>query len=531
MVSSDQMRGVWLLLLLTGWCSAQQGEYVLAGSVVNARTGEPVKRALVTATRQATPEESTNGAAMQPVSASALTDVSGAFRFTGLAAGTYSLWASKPHFDAAQAGAPIDLKKSSREDVRVELSPFGAIEGRIDDQRDEPVSGVSLLVMHADIADGRRRTQLERFVSTDDRGIYRVWDVPPGRYVIEAVGSGATFTYLDEAGPSNGGFLSFVPAYFGGPTTDSATPVVIEPGTEARANIGVLLQPAYKVRGTLTNLGTGEVTFALFSGDEQYGTGRVNFSRASGAFEMLEVVNGSYALLAMQNHEVFAELPIVVHGGDVNGLRMALAGPAEIPVIVRILDQPAVKAIPEGQQQLEPQNLGFCYPALRPSSGGYPIIPGPGDGAIQAPPGRYRFDVSCGNAYVISATLGTTDLLANPGFTVAPGLAQAPIEIVARHGGGIISGAIKLGQVPTGKTMFVLAVPRFSARAPESTQASDDGQFSFESLAPGDYTLYGFSTDQLEYRSPEFLRGLTGGESVHVEDGATAAVTITRLAQ
>ena len=76
MVSSDQMRGVWLLLLLTGWCSAQQGEYVLAGSVVNSRTGEPVKRALVTATRQATPEESTNGAAMQPVSASALTDVS-----------------------------------------------------------------------------------------------------------------------------------------------------------------------------------------------------------------------------------------------------------------------------------------------------------------------------------------------------------------------------------------------------------------------------------------------------------------------
>jgi len=81
--------------------------------------------------------------------------------------------------------------------------------------------------------------------------------------------------------------------------------------------------------------------------------------------------------------------------------------------------------------------------------------------------------------------------------------------------------------------MFVLAVPRFSARAPESTQASDDGdgQFSFDSLAPGDYTLYGFSTDQIEYRSAEFLRGLTGGESVHVEDGATATVTITRLAQ
>jgi len=57
------------------------------------------------------------------------------------------------------------------------------------------------------------------------------------------------------------------------------------------------------------------------------------------------------------------------------------------------------------------------------------------------------------------------------------------------HGGGIISGAIKLGQVPTGKTMFVLAVRVSRRERRESTQASDDGQFSFESLAPGDYTL------------------------------------------
>jgi hypothetical protein len=157
---------------------------------------------------------------------------------------------------------------------------------------------------------------------------------------------------------------------------------------------------------------------------------------------------------------------------------------------------------------------------------------GSASGLFSALPGRYRLDVVCRNAYLVSASIGNADLIANPWITVSPGATPAPIEIVARNGGGGIAGELKLDQEPAHGTMHVLAVSRVSTRDPELTPAFDQPRrFSFDSLAPGDYTLYAFSTDQIEFRNPEFLRGLTGGESVRVEDGATATVTIARLAQ
>jgi len=544
------MRGVWLLLLLTGCCSAQQGEYVLAGSVVNSRTGEPLKRALVTAIRLDSLEEPADASASRPLrgvrrsSIATLTDASGAFHFTGVAGGTYGLSVVKPHFtDLATQREPVGIKSSGKEDVRLELSPLAVIEGKITDQRGQPVSGASVVVIQTNIVDGRRQTQSSYSASSDDRGIFRAWDIAPGRYLIKAAGSGGTYTYLDQTGVSNGGFLEFVPVYFGGPTADSATPVVIEPGTDAHADIVVSLQPAHKVRGALASFGTGNIEFALLSDGEDVGSGRVNFSRARGTFEMLEIVNGSYILRAMEGNEAIAELPIVVDGADLNGLRMTLAGPVEIPVNLHMLNQPEAKPAQtsmegqpsqENQAEPSPPDVRFCMPILDTEANARPNWAIPTEnGSIRALPGRYRVRVLCGNAYVVSATLGNADLLASPQITVVPGATPAPIEIVARHGGGTIAGTLKLDQAPAGETLSVLLVPQVSTREPvmSPVPSQSGSQFLFDSLAPGDYTLYAFSTDQIEYRNPEFLRGLTGGDSVHVEDGGSATAIITRLVQ
>jgi hypothetical protein len=567
LLSSDQMRGVWLLLLLTGCCWAQQGEYVLAGSVVNSRTGEPVKRALVTAMRIVTQRDARDGSAARPPgvytfgssanSAAVFTDVSGAFRFTGLASGTYNLSAQKPHFtEPPTERVPIRLESSSKEDVHIELSPLGTIEGKITDQRGQPVSGASVIALQTHIEGGGHQiSPVDVPRTTDDRGVFRFWNLEPGHYLVKAAGHGdATFFYRDETIPfTNGGFLSFAPTYLGGPTADSATAVVIEPGTEARADIAVMLQPAHKVRGRLENLGAEYVVFALLSGDEDVGTGRVNYSRVTGVFEMLEVVNGSYTLRATEANAAIAELPIVVRDADVSGLRMTLAGPVEIPVRIHVLGQAEVNenrgsledgsANPGGPPPAiagghlsQPQSLGFCTAALDGAEANSRLPSGLGgaDGPATVLPGRYRVSVTCVNAYVISVAMGSTDLLTNPWITVALGAAPAPIEIVARHGGGNIMGEIKVEQDAPGKTRCALAVPGVSTLEPTfwcESMHSGEHKFFLESLAPGDYTLYAFSTDQIEYRNPEFLRGLSGGESVHVDDGATATVTITRLAR
>jgi len=287
------MRGVWFFLLLAGCCAAEQADYVLAGTVVNAKTREPVKRAVVTAfglgsLGKADPSvgarERFRGSA-QPVTLSAFTDVSGAFRFTGLASGTYSISVLKLHYAQDAARAAVQIDSSSKEDLRIELSPLGTIEGRVTNQRGEPASGISILVLEVSIHEGWQQTSVARSVRTDDRGIFRVWDIEPGRYFVKAAGrAGWTATYLADAAPSaNAGLDGFAVTYFGGPTADSAAPVVIEAGTEARADIGVVAQPAHRVRGTLYGFGPGGVEFALLSGEEDVATGRVNFSDGRGA--------------------------------------------------------------------------------------------------------------------------------------------------------------------------------------------------------------------------------------------------------
>jgi hypothetical protein len=55
------------------------------------------------------------------------------------------------------------------------------------------------------------------------------------------------------------------------------------------------------------------------------------------------------------------------------------------------------------------------------------------------------------------------------------------------------------------------------------------GPFDFleEGLAPGNYLAYAFADIRgVEYRNSEFLRGLSGGLSVQVEDGSTRDLTI-----
>jgi hypothetical protein len=426
------------------------------------------------------------------------------------------------------------LDSASKEDLRIELSPLGTIEGKITDQRGQPGQGISVLLMRTTIREGWRSTEVVRDVWTDDRGMFRAWDIEPGRYLIRAAGRNSSmWAYINDGDPSNrGGYEGYLPAYFGGTTADSATPIIMEPGTEAHADLSVVVQPAHKVRGRVDNPGTGDAKFALLTGDEEVGTGRVAFNKASGAFEMREVLNGSYTLRVTQGNQSIAEVPLVVNGSDVEGLRLTLQGPVEIPVNVRILDQPetpqARAAFRSADGHLQP--LGFCTLSLY----GAASEPSPvrsANGQISVQPGRYRVGVPCFNSYVVSVGMGNTDLLTSPWVTVSRGASPPPIEIVARHRGGTIAGAIKLDQNPAATIVWVLAVPSVSTRVPELAPASRraGGQFSFNSLAPGDYTLYAFSTDQIEYRDPEFLRGLSGGESVHVDDGATAAVTITRL--
>ena len=59
-----------------------------------------------------------------------------------------------------------------------------------------------------------------------------------------------------------------------------------------------------------------------------------------------------------------------------------------------------------------------------------------------------------------------------------------------------------------------------------------DGDEVEVSLAPGDYAVYAFSDWQsIEFRNPKFLQTLSGGVTVHIEEGKQQEIAITKVSK
>jgi hypothetical protein len=288
---------------------AQKGDYSISGVVVNAQTGEPVKYALVTLMGFQKPDPQQQGKFKPPLQKSTQAGAAGEFQFQGLGNANYNLSAQKPGFN--NVFSPNDLKSrlvdlsSSVSGVEVKLSPLGVIEGKVIDQNDEPLRGVNVLALQVQINDGQRDTNAPRSVATDDRGMYRLWNLPPGRYYMKAAGkSGGTNRYVGDSTPYYSSWQSFAPVYFGGgQTLDAATPISIGPGSNAAADFHLNLEPAYRIRGTLANVPSGTITFELLQGPEDVSASRTSLNATTGKFEVQDVTPGNYLLRAYPSRE------------------------------------------------------------------------------------------------------------------------------------------------------------------------------------------------------------------------------------
>ncbi|HEX3876844.1 MAG TPA: carboxypeptidase-like regulatory domain-containing protein [Bryobacteraceae bacterium] len=541
---------------------AQEARLSIAGTAVNSLTGEPVKHALVVlndgSKRVANPRA--NASATRPRSTTALTDAVGAFRFDSLPPGSYTLTAQKPEFVWEHGKTSSDFSfelTASREGLRLPLAPLGVITGKAIDRDGQPVAHVNVVAIGASIQNGFLFTSTSRTVSTDDRGIYRMWNLQPGKYYIKAAGrSGGTSTYLGDVPPWYTSEDAFLPVYSGGTATlESAAPIIIGPGAQATADLSVRLEPAFKIRGTISNFAsTPAVRFELVIAGEPASASRVSLNSTTGRFEIQDVVSGSYTLRAIQASNV-GEVPVQVKGADVTGIALALFPPDEITVITRFSGEPDVESFQaiEDSQSIGKATLMAAYscqvwlhPAVRrdrvsfffsatrvPAANG---APNNGENAIlDVTPGVYHVQIMCPLGYPTTALFGTQELLANPTLTIQPGVRPPAIEITGKFGGGTASGKLDMPNIDKGAQIGVLLVPQFAGSTGpffDSVERDDDGtfEFAFTNLAPGIYSAYAFSNpDSVEYRNPEFLRLLTGGTGVQVTDGAESRVVIREL--
>ena len=132
---------------------------------------------------------------------STVTDGSGRYGFERVAVGRYRVWAAKGGFVRRYYGADrfgelpraIEvIEGRSEDDVDVVLARGAVVTGLVRDETGFPVPNANVFVLQRVRERGVVSLRLAGADRTDDRGLYRVFDLAPGVYYVRAEAMAAT---------------------------------------------------------------------------------------------------------------------------------------------------------------------------------------------------------------------------------------------------------------------------------------------------------------------------------------------------
>ena len=517
-----------------------QETFHIAGTVVNSQTGQPVKGALVRIVGMPQLEPGSSQHPRRQTQRELLTDVAGQFSADGLPAGNFTVNAQKNGFNDSGNGYGYDVQPMtgnhsvsigpSRDGLTLALTPLSVITGQITDSDGDPVPFASVLAVTVQMNDGRRTYQPTRTVNADDQGRYRIWDLDPGDYYIATAGRVAGAASL----LGSGGTEAYAPIYFpAAHDRASATPIALAPGQEFTADLRVSLEPSFRIRGTLRGAALNQrpmVELLRAAGDPNAMRAIVNSSE--GSFEFRDVVPGTYLVQATQttgNKQIRGQRQVQLGNADLSGVVIELQPGATVTGVVHLPAASASQPIsePEGYtinggrgttavvSLASDEGLSRFYSGTANQQGEFSI-----EGV---PEGRYRVTVNAFGGYVASAFSGAQDLMHGE-LLVGAGVAPERIEVNVRNDGGTVSVTTE------GSEGWVLLAPADGGDVPRMLALQ--GSCQFQSVAPGSYrVLWVKDIQNLEFRNPDVLRALRGGETVDVTAGGSTQVAVKEMAQ
>lgn len=223
-------------------------------SIINVRaiyqdTERPVRRAPVQIYSDDFPRVSRQG----------VTDGRGEFSFKNVPEGQYRVTvgfasATNGFFAIDDRNAvKIDVDGTSSVGVKIRTERSGAITGKVTYPDGEPAIDAQVNVLRK----SGKRWEYAAIVSaaahTDDRGIYRIYPLPPGEYVIGVVEQSLVIEQRDGGTMQTTGNKSLNPYYYGGASHyANATLIQVDSGREV-TNINVTLaeRATFRIAGTV----------------------------------------------------------------------------------------------------------------------------------------------------------------------------------------------------------------------------------------------------------------------------------------
>jgi hypothetical protein len=514
-------------------CAQTAGPYRIAGTVVNAVSGEPLRRANVAVLG----DEDTH------TILSTKSDNDGHFSLPGLSAAKYQLAASKRGFRTAYYGEHDDFSSAivtgegqDTEHLSFRLTPGSILRGVITDDGGDPVARASVLLFQKPHghSPGERIAETDS-TTTDDTGTYEFANLSAGEYLlaVKAEPWYALHRSVTRALPDAGTSASLDVAYpvtFYDSTTDesSATPIVLSGGNSEEANITLHAVPALHLlveapRNQSGSVPLPELRQSVFG--KEIATESATPHSSSGLIEFTGVAPGQYELTqgdpprlaqldATVNQQVDPSLgaPLV----SVNGtLRTPSGVPLSYDAMVTLNRMDG--AYNQDPVRLPSNNGAFSFQA--PTSSEWELI-AESAGKTQ---GRALA--------VISTTAGGRP---RPGNRFAVG--DRPLTLVATVSDSAtqVQGFAREHGKGFAGAMIVL-VPRDSSPAAFASllrrdQSDSDGSFSLRDVVPGSYTVIAIQDGwTLDWSRPEVIaRYLSGGIPVTVGGESGKIVSLSR---
>jgi hypothetical protein len=302
--------------------SARTG--AISGHVVN-ENGQPVSHAAIFV-----------GSPIDPTQTRASsTDDNGNFQVTGLDALVYTVRALAPTYVTAP-GDPEALPSYYRigDSVTINLIKGGVITGIVSTSTGEPLIQAGVRAIMTRDANGKPpgfgRFVVERL--TDDRGVYRIYGLSTGTYIVAAGGRGNFYF-------SNNAYDADAPTYAPSSARETAMEFSVRAGEETTADIRFRGDPGHTVsgfvNGPITPNSSANITLAQIVNGVPLASGFSVQAFNRKGFAFYGVADGEYDLTAQAvtgPREVIASESrrITVKGADVSGVELIVKELASI---------------------------------------------------------------------------------------------------------------------------------------------------------------------------------------------------------
>jgi len=513
---------------------------VISGIVVDASSGDPIHKAIVTVTWHGTPRSW----------ATTRTDSSGTFRFEGLPAGTFDLRATKAGLGTASYGSnnPRELGGTitlgdgeSRQGLKLRFVHTASITGHVLDSDGDPLpfSNVTLLRPGRNL--GERVLVQAGAGSTDDRGEYKISNINPGQYYLRADPNAPRVQmFVNRAAERE--HLREVPQFLGGAReSKDATPLVIHGGENLTGlDFRIGTEPAVHLTGHVTgvpDLGTmpkpepgtvqmrgDERTIMISVGAIDEGVmrwiGGGSASAPDYKFDLGEMIPGRYRIEAsIENDKKTYTASQVVDTRQLSGeLVLALAPAVDIKGHFQMEG-------PTGQQKNSFEVRLTGNNGIRRGITAK-VAPDGNFTLVQVPVGEWQWTIDPfpRGAFLKSVHFGDKEVTFAR-LEVGSG-SDAQLKIVASTRSAKIDGEVDAGSGDSKRAGILLAPlgDRHNlARFYYSVAADDSGKFRMLGIAPGKYKI--FALEKMvgaDFRNPEAADQLKElGEEIDLAEGGS----------